>query len=58
MFKPQTTPAAQKEGGLRPLFTITVDDPKKVGDPIQAFTLYTVHTEVCLVQTRLPYRLS
>ncbi|KAI9451700.1 Vps5-domain-containing protein [Lactarius psammicola] len=41
----QTTPAAKKETGLQPLFTITVDDPQKVGDPIRAFTMYTVHSK-------------
>ncbi|KAI9440594.1 Vps5-domain-containing protein [Lactarius indigo] len=42
---PQETPAAKKETGLQPLFTITVDDPQKVGDPIRAYTMYTVHTK-------------
>ncbi|KAH9066714.1 Vps5-domain-containing protein [Lactarius vividus] len=45
---PQETPAAKKETGLQPLFTITVDDPQKVGDPIRAYTMYTVHTKVWL----------
>jgi sorting nexin-1/2 len=27
-------------------FTITVDDPQKVGDPIRGYTMYTVHTKV------------
>lgn len=29
------------------MFVITVDDPQKVGDPIRAYTMYTVHTKVC-----------
>ncbi|KAJ3815273.1 Vps5 C terminal like-domain-containing protein [Lentinula aff. lateritia] len=29
---------------LPPLFTITVDDPQKVGDPIRSYVMYTVHT--------------
>lgn len=40
---PPTTPG-KKETGLQPLFTITVEDPQKVGDPIRAYTMYTVHT--------------
>ncbi|KAH9019146.1 Vps5 C terminal like-domain-containing protein [Lactarius hengduanensis] len=42
---PQETPAAKKETGLQPLFAITVDDPQKVGDPIRAYTMYTVHSK-------------
>ncbi|KAH9913923.1 Vps5 C terminal like-domain-containing protein [Fomitopsis serialis] len=39
-------PAAQRtENGLPPAFVITVDDPQKVGDPIRAYTMYTVHTK-------------
>ena len=30
------------------MFTITVDDPQRVGDPIRGYTLYTVHTRVNL----------
>ncbi|KAI0255922.1 Vps5 C terminal like-domain-containing protein [Lactifluus subvellereus] len=41
---PQTEPS-EKESGLQPVFSITVDDPQKVGDPIRAFTMYTVHTK-------------
>ncbi|KAH8832985.1 Vps5 C terminal like-domain-containing protein [Flagelloscypha sp. PMI_526] len=29
----------------QPSFTISVDDPQKVGDPIRSFTMYTVHTK-------------
>ncbi|KAI0272519.1 Vps5 C terminal like-domain-containing protein [Gloeopeniophorella convolvens] len=36
--------SAKKDTGLQPLFTITVDDPQKVGDPIRGYTMYTVHT--------------
>lgn len=32
------------ESSLPPLFTITVDDPQKVGDPIRSYVMYTVHT--------------
>ncbi|EMD38937.1 hypothetical protein CERSUDRAFT_47356, partial [Gelatoporia subvermispora B] len=28
----------------QPTFVITVDDPQRVGDPIRAYTMYTVHT--------------
>ncbi|KAI0305858.1 Vps5 C terminal like-domain-containing protein [Multifurca ochricompacta] len=42
---PETAPLEKKEIGLQPLFTITVDDPQKVGDPIRAFTMYTVYTK-------------
>lgn len=40
-----TTPAEKKETGLHPVFVITVEDPQKVGDPIRAFIMYTVHTK-------------
>ncbi|KZT71976.1 Vps5-domain-containing protein, partial [Daedalea quercina L-15889] len=33
------------ENGLPPTFFISVDDPQKVGDPIRAYTMYTVHTK-------------
>ncbi|KZT39373.1 Vps5-domain-containing protein [Sistotremastrum suecicum HHB10207 ss-3] len=35
----------QTNTGIAPLFTITVDDPQKVGDPIRGYTLYTVTTK-------------
>lgn len=42
-----STPAsAKKENGIQPVFVITVDDPQRVGDPIRAYTMYTVHTKV------------
>ena len=48
--KPATsvsTPASgKKENGIHPVFVITVDDPQRVGDPIRAYTMYTVHTKV------------
>ena len=31
---------------IAPVFTITVDDPQRVGDPIRGYTMYTVHTKV------------
>ena len=44
-----STPAgAKKENGIQPVFVITVDDPQRVGDPIRAYTMYTVHTKVRL----------
>ena len=49
LFKPQTEPSEKKEIGLQPVFTITVDDPQKVGDPIRAFTMYTVHTKAWFI---------
>ncbi|TCD71851.1 Vacuolar protein sorting-associated protein 5 [Steccherinum ochraceum] len=33
------------QNGLQPVFVITVDDPQRVGDPIRAYTMYTVHTK-------------
>ncbi|KAE9394721.1 Vps5-domain-containing protein [Gymnopus androsaceus JB14] len=33
-----------EDSSLPPLFTITVDDPQKVGDPIRSYVMYTVHT--------------
>lgn len=36
----------RNDKGIQPVFTITVDDPQKVGDPIRSFTMYTVHTRV------------
>ncbi|KAF8555974.1 Vps5-domain-containing protein [Imleria badia] len=40
------SPVASKrtEGPIPSLFAISVEDPQKVGDPIRAHTLYTVHT--------------
>ncbi|TFK79220.1 Vps5-domain-containing protein, partial [Polyporus arcularius HHB13444] len=40
-----SAPAAKKENGIQPVFVITVDDPQRVGDPIRAYTMYTVHTK-------------
>lgn len=37
--------SARNDSGLQPVFVITVDDPQKVGDPIRAYTMYTVHTK-------------
>jgi len=34
----------RNDTGIQPVFSITVDDPQKVGDPIRSFTMYTVHT--------------
>ncbi|KAI0285806.1 Vps5 C terminal like-domain-containing protein [Russula aff. rugulosa BPL654] len=44
-FLLQTTPTDRKETGLQSVFAITVEDPQKVGDPIRAFIMYTVHTK-------------
>jgi sorting nexin-1/2 len=41
----QTATPEKQEAGLQPVFTITVEDPQKVGDPIRAFIMYTVHTK-------------
>ncbi|OBZ73550.1 Sorting nexin-1 [Grifola frondosa] len=40
-----STPAPRTENGLQPVFVVTVDDPQRVGDPIRAHTMYTVHTK-------------
>ncbi|TBU27285.1 Vps5-domain-containing protein [Dichomitus squalens] len=40
-----TPAAAKRENGIQPVFVITVDDPQRVGDPIRAYTMYTVHTK-------------
>lgn len=39
-------PPLDKNTGLQPVFSITVDDPQRVGSPISAYTMYTVHTRV------------
>ena len=39
-------PSLDKNTGLQPVFSITVDDPQRVGNPIGAYTMYTVHTRV------------
>ncbi|KAF9240677.1 Vps5 C terminal like-domain-containing protein [Melanogaster broomeanus] len=36
--------SSSAEGSIPPLFIISVEDPQKVGDPIRAHILYTVHT--------------
>ncbi|KAI0629115.1 Vps5-domain-containing protein, partial [Trametes polyzona] len=36
---------AKKDNSIQPVFVITVDDPQRVGDPIRAYTMYTVHTK-------------
>ncbi|KAL4248104.1 hypothetical protein ABKN59_007781 [Abortiporus biennis] len=38
-------PAPKDSNGIQPVFVITVDDPQRVGDPIRAYTMYTVHTK-------------
>src|ERR1700722_3906738 len=43
---PEPKLTSQLDSKTAPLFTITVDDPQKVGDPIRGFTMYTVHTRV------------
>ncbi|KAH9940910.1 Vps5-domain-containing protein [Epithele typhae] len=40
---PPSQPTAKN--GLLPVFQISVDDPQRVGDPIRAYTMYTVHTK-------------
>ncbi|KAJ4475085.1 protein transporter [Lentinula aciculospora] len=44
--KAQSRPLSHRldDPSLPPLFTITVDDPQKVGDPIRSYVMYTVHT--------------
>lgn len=37
-------PTAKSSDSSAPVFFISVDDPQRVGDPIRAFTMYTVHT--------------
>ncbi|KAG1795190.1 Vps5 C terminal like-domain-containing protein [Suillus plorans] len=41
-----TSPAStgSRSDSSAPIFVISVDDPQRVGDPIRAFTMYTVHT--------------
>ncbi|KAH7907478.1 Vps5 C terminal like-domain-containing protein, partial [Hygrophoropsis aurantiaca] len=39
--QPQSQPTQPQ---TEPVFVITVDDPQRVGDPIRAYTMYTVHT--------------
>ncbi|KAG2157750.1 Vps5 C terminal like-domain-containing protein [Suillus bovinus] len=38
------TSAGSRSDSSAPIFVISVDDPQRVGDPIRAFTMYTVHT--------------
>ncbi|KAI0312300.1 Vps5 C terminal like-domain-containing protein [Amylostereum chailletii] len=40
----EPTSPAKKDKIPQPTFSITVDDPQKVGDPIRGYTMYTVHT--------------
>ncbi|KAI0372691.1 Vps5-domain-containing protein [Pilatotrama ljubarskyi] len=35
----------KRDSGIQPVFVISVDDPQRVGDPIRAYTMYTVHTK-------------
>ncbi|KAI0644233.1 Vps5-domain-containing protein [Trametes meyenii] len=37
--------AVKRDNGIQPVFVISVDDPQRVGDPIRAYTMYTVHTK-------------
>ena len=60
MYKPSEAgsfAAAKKDNSIRPVFVITVDDPQRVGDPIRAYTMYTVHTKVC-IYSRLIHNVS
>ncbi|KAH7890823.1 Vps5 C terminal like-domain-containing protein [Phlebopus sp. FC_14] len=41
---PFSSPAKGRDGSIPAIFSITVDDPQRVGDAIRAHTLYTVHT--------------
>ncbi|KAG2128542.1 Vps5 C terminal like-domain-containing protein [Suillus clintonianus] len=42
---PQLASSPARSGdSSAPIFVISVDDPQRVGDPIRAFTMYTVHT--------------
>ena len=52
-FLLQTTPAEKTESGQEAVFAISVEDPQKVGDPIRAFIMYTVHTKACSLRIRL-----
>ncbi|KAL5536777.1 VPS5 [Sanghuangporus sanghuang] len=38
-------PASREGSGARPFFSISVEDPQKVGDAIRPYILYTVHTK-------------
>ncbi|KZT20089.1 Vps5-domain-containing protein [Neolentinus lepideus HHB14362 ss-1] len=38
------TSAVKSDKEIQPVFTISVEDPQKVGDPIRGYTMYTVHT--------------
>jgi sorting nexin-1/2 len=53
------------DDSARPMFSITVEDPQKVGDPIRGYTMYTVQTSVrhlhpklcvCLLIRSRPHR--
>ncbi|KAF7794252.1 hypothetical protein EIP86_005385 [Pleurotus ostreatoroseus] len=46
LSSPQPSSATSRtHTGIAPVFTITVDDPQRIGDPIRGYTLYTVHTK-------------
>ena len=56
-LKPMSTQAqaAQRptdSNGIQPVFVVTVDDPQRVGDPIRAYTMYTVHVKVGVYPTK------
>ncbi|KAI0705214.1 Vps5 C terminal like-domain-containing protein [Cytidiella melzeri] len=42
---PANKPTPNSRNGIAPVFSITVDDPQRVGDPIRGYTMYTVHTK-------------
>ncbi|GJE91193.1 Vps5-domain-containing protein [Phanerochaete sordida] len=42
---PSPPPLKRNDPGIAPVFTISVDDPQRVGDPIRGYTMYTVHTK-------------
>lgn len=42
---PSPPPPKRNDAGIPPVFTISVDDPQRVGDPIRGYTMYTVHTK-------------
>ncbi|KAJ3527597.1 hypothetical protein NM688_g8108 [Phlebia brevispora] len=42
---PQPDSATSRDKNAPVIFTITVDDPQRIGDPIRGYTLYTVHTK-------------
>ena len=45
-FRKQTSDLRIPEPGEMPTFEVFVEDPRKIGDPINAHTIYKIRTKV------------